>query len=170
MDTLLFSFSVLVNKLQSFLEYFFKAWVRFCLTLLLTHFYRNICNWVPKIVWPRMDSFWSPFVEMFLVLSSLNLHVLKSQICSNCSIMFLFWRYEVFSINILKGNQSVFHMCPYFLVIGFSNIIRWALSMQCICSSYICSFLTLVFLQVVMKFFFDYLWNQFCFFMVFFQC
>ena len=27
------------------------------------HFYGNVCNWMPKVIWPRMDWFWGFLLE-----------------------------------------------------------------------------------------------------------
>ena len=27
-------------------------------SILVLHFYGNVCNWIPKAIWPRMDGFW----------------------------------------------------------------------------------------------------------------
>ena len=29
------------------------------------HFYGNVCNWMPKVIWPRMDWFWGFLLENF---------------------------------------------------------------------------------------------------------
>ena len=44
---------------------------------LVLHFDGNICNWIPKVIWPRMDWFWVLFGKWLLLLTSF-LYGLKS--------------------------------------------------------------------------------------------
>ena len=37
---------------------------------LVLHFDGNICNWIPKLIWPRMDWFWVFFGKWLLLLTS----------------------------------------------------------------------------------------------------
>ena len=32
-------------------------------SFLVLHFYGNVCNWIPKLIWPRMDWFWGFLLE-----------------------------------------------------------------------------------------------------------
>ena len=32
-------------------------------SFLLLHFDGNVCNWIPKVIWPRMDWFWGSLFE-----------------------------------------------------------------------------------------------------------
>ena len=32
-------------------------------SFLVLHFYGNVCNWIPKVIWPRMDWFWGFLLE-----------------------------------------------------------------------------------------------------------
>ena len=32
-------------------------------SFLVLHFYGNVCNWIPKVIWPRMDWFWDFLLE-----------------------------------------------------------------------------------------------------------
>ena len=80
---------------------FFYLWVIFLegsfLALLC---YGNVCNWIPKLIWARLNSFWSFFwnVPRFVVVTSA-----WTKFCQNCSIVFLFWRNGVFSIVIFSS-------------------------------------------------------------------
>ena len=60
----------------------------------------NVCNWIPKLIWPRLRYFlvfcWNMprFVHFISALT---------QICMICSIFILFWRHKSFSIVSLRG-------------------------------------------------------------------
>ena len=32
-------------------------------SFLVLHFYGNVCNWIPKVIWPQMDWFWGFLLE-----------------------------------------------------------------------------------------------------------
>ena len=44
----------------------------------LLHFDGNVCNWIAKVIWPRMNWFWVFFVEKWLLPLTSNLYGLKS--------------------------------------------------------------------------------------------
>ena len=85
------------------------------------HFDGNVCYWIPKQFWPRLDWFWIFCwnIPHFVVIVSL-----WTEVSNNCSFVFLFWRHEIFSIISLGAILVSSLMCPYFLIIGFS-LVDW---------------------------------------------
>ena len=62
--TFLFFFIVLVKIVASLKgRIFFHLLVRFKLKFPVLHFYWNVCNGVPQLIWLRKDWFWSVFLE-----------------------------------------------------------------------------------------------------------
>ena len=39
-------------------------------SFLVLHFHGNVCNWIPKKIWPRIDWFWVFYGKWFLSLTS----------------------------------------------------------------------------------------------------
>ena len=64
------------------------------------HFDGNVCYWIPKLFWPRLDWFWLFCwnIPHFAVVLSL-----RTEVSNICSLVFLFWRHEIFSINGLRA-------------------------------------------------------------------
>ena len=67
---------------------------------LVLHFDRNVCNWIPKVISPRMDWFWSFLLEngcfcWLNICMDWNLQEL-----TNCCF---FWRHQFFSLFSLTG-------------------------------------------------------------------
>ena len=60
----------------------------------------NVCNWIPKVIWPRMDWFW---VFCWELASVVDLISVWTESCKRCSIVFLFWRHQIFSMFRLRG-------------------------------------------------------------------
>ena len=62
---LLFYFIVLVGIVTSVIGMSFFSAVFHVLVwnFLVLHFDGNVCNWIPKAIWPRMDWFWSFLLE-----------------------------------------------------------------------------------------------------------
>ena len=127
---------------------FFRRGTGFDMKIPRKYLYRNVGNSVPKLIWPQMDSNWSFCLNVprFTVVTSAY-----TKGCKSCSILFLFCWHEVFPVNYLW----VFVVCslnvPYFLDTGFFRIEWWAnyLSFLCFCDCQL-------FLQLVIKSFFDY--------------
>ena len=59
----------------------------------LLHFDGNLCNWIPKVIWPRKDWFW---VFCFNMASFFDFSSVWTEICKRCSIVILFWRHQFF--------------------------------------------------------------------------
>ena len=84
---LLFYFIVMIGIVASVIGMSFFSAVFQVLdwSFVVLHFYGNVCNWIPKVIWPRMDWFWDFFLEN-----------VWSEICKKCSIVILFWRHQIF--------------------------------------------------------------------------
>ena len=78
---LLFHFIVLMGIVASVIgmSFFSAAFQVLDWTFLVFHFYGNVCNWIPKVIWPRPGYFWSFLVGLWLVSSISWLHGLKSK-------------------------------------------------------------------------------------------
>ena len=59
----------------------------------------NVCNWIPKVIWPRMDWIW---IFCWKLVSFVDLLSVWTEVCKKCSIV-LFWRHQNFSIFSLRG-------------------------------------------------------------------
>ena len=68
---------------------------------LVLHSYWNFSNWGPKLIWPRMDWFWSFSVRICLVSSSLYLNGLR--FARFAQVFFPFFWQKDFSIISFKG-------------------------------------------------------------------
>ena len=69
-------------------------------SFLLLHFDGNVCNWIPKVIWPWMDWFWVFCLEMASLVDFISVW---TEICRSCSIFILFWRHQFFSMFRLRG-------------------------------------------------------------------
>ena len=66
---LLFYFIVLIGIVASVIGMSFFSAVFQVLdwSFLVLQFYGNVCNWIPKVIWPRMDWFWGFFLRKWLL-------------------------------------------------------------------------------------------------------
>ena len=57
---LLFYFIVLIGTVTSVIlkSFFSTVFQVLDWSFLVLHFDGNVCNWIPKVIWPRMDWFW----------------------------------------------------------------------------------------------------------------
>ena len=69
-------------------------------SFLVLHFDWNVCNWIPKVIWPRMDWFRGFSFENGFFVDFISVW---TEICKKCSIVILFWRYQFFSMFRLRG-------------------------------------------------------------------
>ena len=99
---LLFYFIILTGRVTAVIEIKFFSAVFHVLdwSFLLLHFDGNVCNWIPKVIWPRMDWFWGFLLEKSFF-RWLN-------ICMDWNLQELlnfhsFWRHQIFSIFSLRG-------------------------------------------------------------------
>ena len=53
----------------------------------------NVCHWIPKVIWPRMDRFWVSCSKMASLVDFISL---RTRIGKNCSIVNLFDDIEFF--------------------------------------------------------------------------
>ena len=81
-------------------EFFSAVFQALDWTFLVLHFYGNVCNWIPKVIWPRMDWFWGFCWKMASFVDFISVW---TKICTNCSIVILFWRHQIFSMFSLRG-------------------------------------------------------------------
>ena len=73
-------------------------------SFLVLHFDGNFCNWIPKVIWPRMDWFW---IFCWKMASFVNFIAVWTEICENCSIVVLFWRHQFFWCSVWGVFWSV---------------------------------------------------------------
>ena len=98
------------GKFYEFLCWVFQTWTRFRFED-SSFFYRNVCNSVPKLIWPRMDSYWS-----FCLIVPCFAAVISAypEVCKKRSILFLFCWHEVSPVINLGFFWSDLWMCPTF--------------------------------------------------------
>ena len=111
LDTFLFFFTALVNIVVWLLgpSLFASVGRVLCWSFLVLHFYWNVCNWVPKLIWTRRDWFWSFSFGMCSVSPSSYPHGLKPAII--VQLCFIRW-HQVFSMNILRYILICSSMVP----------------------------------------------------------
>ena len=99
---LLFYFIVLMGIVASVIGMSFFSAVFQVLnwSFLVLHFDGNVCNWIPKVIWPRMYWFWGFCWKMASFVDFISVW---AEICKNCSFVILFWRHEIFSMFSLRG-------------------------------------------------------------------
>ena len=100
---LLFYFIVLMGIVASVMgmSFFLAVFQVLDRSFLVLHFYGNVCNWFPKVFWPRMDWFWGFFYGKMAFFK--DFISVWSEICKKCSIVILFWRHQFFSMFSLRG-------------------------------------------------------------------
>ena len=83
---------------------------------LVLHFDGNVCNWILKVIWTRMDLFWGFLWEngFFRWLDFISVW---TKIGRNRSIVILFWRHEIFSIFSLRDIL----VCSLKMLVLFSH-------------------------------------------------
>ena len=62
------------------------------------HFYGNVCNWIPELIWSQMDWFWVFLLEFGFFRW---LHI-----CMNWNLQHLLkflWRHQIFSLDSLRS-------------------------------------------------------------------
>ena len=102
-----FSFLILfvnIVCIVDWIEFFSAVGQVFQWSFLALHIFWNVCNWVPKLNWPRNDWFLSSLSDCassFVVMSA------WTKICKICSIVILFQWHELFKVISLRGQESV---------------------------------------------------------------
>ena len=106
---------------------FFHPWTRFWFEDSSSFFYRNVCNSVPKLIWPRMDSYWSFCLNVphFAIVICAY-----TRVCQNFCILLLFCWHEMFPVISLGVFLVSTLQVRHFLATRFFWIDCWALSMQ----------------------------------------
>ena len=89
------------NCLRFWNEFFSAVFLVLDWSFLVLHFDRNVCNWIPKVIWSAMDWFLNFLLEngrlrWLNIWIDWNLHELF-----NC---YYFWRHHFFSIFSLRGT------------------------------------------------------------------
>ena len=66
---LFFCFIVLIGIVTSVvgMSFFSAVFQVLDWSFLVLHFDGNVCNWIPEVIWPRMDRFWGSFVQKWLL-------------------------------------------------------------------------------------------------------
>ena len=59
---------------------------------LVLHFDWNVCNWIPKVIWPRMNWFWGFLLENGFFVDFLSVW---TELCKSCSVVVVFWRHQL---------------------------------------------------------------------------
>ena len=81
-------------------EFFSAAFQVLDWSLLVLHFGGNVCNWIPKVIWTRMDWFWAFCWKMA---SFVDFTSVWTEIFKRCSIFISLKRYQFFSMFRLMG-------------------------------------------------------------------
>ena len=66
-------------------------------SFLVLHFAGNVCNWIPKVIWPRMDWFWVFCGELASFVDFISVW---TEFCKNCSTFFFFDDIKIFQFLI----------------------------------------------------------------------
>ena len=113
------------------------CWLGSYIVFFILQFYWNVCSFVPKVNWPRMERSWTSSVRLCFVSSSPYLHGLKSV----RSFHFCFASLEIKSSRwkIWGVFWCVLWVCLYLSDIGICDIVWWASSMQYNVSSHKCA-------------------------------
>ena len=87
---LLFDFIFLIGIVVSVIvgSFFSPAFQVLDGSFLVFHFDGNVCNWIPKAIWPRMDWFWFFFVKKWSVSLTSYLNGLKAARIAQFLIVF----------------------------------------------------------------------------------
>ena len=115
-------------------EFIFSVFLLLEQNFLLLFFYGNVCNWFPKVIWPRLVHFCSLLLEY---VSFGRLHIcmdwnLKEVLKLVSPLLKKFFKRLVWGVL-----WSVLQKCPYFSDIELPYIDWSALSLQCKFTSYV---------------------------------
>ena len=83
-------------------------------SFLVLHFDGSVCNWIPKVICPRMYWFWGFCWKMASFVDFISVW---SEICKKCSIVILFWRHQIFSMFSSRGIM----VCYLKMLLLFKN-------------------------------------------------
>ena len=113
----------------------FRYWNEFFSTVfqvldwsfLKLHFDGNVCDWFPKVIWPRMDWFWG-FVRKWLFSLTSYLYGLESATLAH--LLIVVDDIKFFRCFVRGVFWSVLQKCLYFFAVDFCNIDWYVLGMQ----------------------------------------
>ena len=110
-------------------EYFSSEGQVLCWNFLVLNVYGNVFNWVPKLLWPPRDWFWSFLLEY----ASFG----RRHVCNDWLLLqellicvSFFDNMKYFRWLVWGSFWSVLYLCLYLLAVGFFNIHCWALSIH----------------------------------------
>ena len=89
----------LYSCLRYWIEFFAAVFQVLDWSFLVLHFDGNVRNWIPKVIWPRMDWFWGFLLENGFFR---RLHIRMDWNLQELLNFFLFW-HQIFSIFNLRG-------------------------------------------------------------------
>ena len=87
-------------------------------SFLVLHSDGNVCNWIPKVIWQRMDWFW---VFCWELASFVDFLFVWTEICKNCLIVALFWGHQI----LLMFSSRGILVCSSKMLVFFSQMILW---------------------------------------------
>ena len=87
-------------------------------SFLVLHSDGSVCNWIPKVIWQRMDWFW---VFCWEIASLVDFLFVWTEICKNRLIVALFWGHQIFSMF----SSSGFLVCSSKMLVYFRQKILW---------------------------------------------
>ena len=96
-------------------EFFSAVFYVLVWSFLVLHFDGNVCNWIPKLIWLRLGYFWSFFGR--LMPRFVDFMSAWTEIYMNSSIVFPFWRHQVFSIV----RSRVIVVCSLKMLVLFNH-------------------------------------------------
>ena len=110
-------------------------------SFLVLHFDGNVCNWIPKVIWPRMD--WFGLILFFFCwkkASFVDFISVWTEVCKKCSIVILFWPHQIFSMFSLRGSLVCSskmlvlfgHRILQYRLMSFSNALQLYLLCMCV--------------------------------------
>ena len=124
-------------------------------SFLVLHFDGNVCNCIPKMIWPWMDWFWG---FLFKNGSSHQIHICMDWNLQELLICEPFLTTSFFRCFVWGVFLSVLWNCLYFFAVGFCNIDWLVLAMQCNFTFYLFVSSSPLYLEVVVNVF-DYFWK-----------
>ena len=118
--SLLLDFTDWYSWLRCWNEFFSAVFQVLDWSFLVLHFDGNVCNWGPKVIWPRRDWFWKFFVGNLLLSMTSYLCRLKS--ARIAQLLLLVADINFFSMFSLRGilvcslKMLVLFSCRIFLI------------------------------------------------------
>ena len=82
-------------------------------SFLVLHFYGNVCNWIPEVIWPRLGYFWSFMLEY----ASFN----RLHTCMDWNLHELLKCYFFLTTSSLLDSLTGFLVCSSIVLVTFSQ-------------------------------------------------